>query len=59
MSFTVDGWDFGPGQCELCGKRDVHRPDTDHPQRITARVCTECLGDGPWDHDEHTAQVSE
>jgi hypothetical protein len=47
-----------PGLCELCKTRPVHHADPDHPHRITARVCTKCLGDGPWDHVEHTAQAA-
>ena len=44
-----------PGLCELCARRPVHRPDAEHPRRITSRTCRECLGDGPWDRDEQHA----
>jgi len=60
IEFLVASVDPGPrpGLCELCKTRPVHHPDPDYPRRITARVCTPCLGDGPWssDQDEEDAR---
>jgi len=54
LAYLVASVDPGPkpGLCELCKTRPVHLADSDHPRRITARVCTPCLGDGPWSSDQ-------